>query len=462
LIVCSKDCKSYVYRYSKIQEEGQNPTGEGSSLEWHQGLPPTSEVFATPEAKSMDEVDLWKPLKEITLTNKSIFGDFSKEITDDSGIGFTPQRSTSVKFSTPMDHSFVSTPMNHSFVSPPMSRVYSTPPRDSIHYELCFGEFGSKPGQVSEPSGVAITPGGDIVLTDTNNHRVQVYDGKGVFKFEFGKQGKKEGQMLYPNRVAVSPFNGNFVITERLPSTHIHIYDDKGMFLHRFGANVLQHPRGLAVDKYGFIVVIECKIMRVVIFDPYGNLVHSFYCNGQLQFPNNICTNSKGEVLICDNRLNCIKVFTYDGKFVRQISGSGMTSFPIGVGVDKSGDIVIVDNHRSFNITVFDKEGAVKKSIKSIARHIQILDMAVFPDSSRVAVCSKDCKIYVYNYDTLVDETLKNPPLEFYQKTPPSSEYLPISKLGNLDETGLWKPSLPSLPDSTFIKEISEDDSSHI
>jgi len=481
LIVCSKDCKSYVYRYDEIPEEERHPNHKDSSLEWYQGSPPMSEVFATPEANQMGSADLWKPLKEVTLTNKGIFGDFSKEVADDSGIGFTPQRSASINFSTPMSHSFATTPMghsfattpiynfstatpmNHTFIDTPMNHTYSTAPRDSTNYELCFGAYGIQPGQITEPSGVAITPSGDIVLADTNNHRVQVYDSKGVFKMQFGKQGKNEGQLLYPNRVAVSPVNGSFVITERLPSTHIHIYDDKGLFLRRFGANVLQHPRGVAVDKRGFIAVIECKIMRVVIFDLYGNVAHSFYCNDQLQFPNNICTSGNDEVLICDNRLNCVKVFTYTGKFVRQISCSGMTNFPIGVGVDDSGDVVIVDNHRTFNITVFDKDGAVKKSIKSTARHIQILDMAVFPDCSRLAVCSKDCKIYIYRYDTLVNEpsqSSKNSPLEFYQKTPPSSEYLATPKLGSLDGTGLWKPLLPSLPRSTFVKEISAEDSS--
>lgn len=57
---------------------------------------------------------------------------------------------------------------------PPKSKV----PRlkiDSIHK---FGDYGSAPGLFSEPSGVAVNPlNGNILIADTNNHRVEVYIG---------------------------------------------------------------------------------------------------------------------------------------------------------------------------------------------------------------------------------------------------------------------------------------------
>ena len=47
----------------------------------------------------------------------------------------------------------------------------------------------------------------------------------------------------------------------------------------KFGADVLQHPRGVAVDHWGRIVVVECKVMRVVIFDMVGNVLGKFSCS---------------------------------------------------------------------------------------------------------------------------------------------------------------------------------------
>ena len=84
-----------------------------------------------------------------------------------------------------------------------MSGMY--PPRSQIKrqkmiYHCKFGEFGVMEGQFTEPSGVAVNAQNDIVVADTNNHRIQVFDKEGRFKFQFGECGKRDGQLLYPNR----------------------------------------------------------------------------------------------------------------------------------------------------------------------------------------------------------------------------------------------------------------------
>ena len=48
-----------------------------------------------------------------------------------------------------------------------------------INVEFCispsqFGEFGVLEGQFTEPSGVAVNAQNDIIVADTNNHRIQV------------------------------------------------------------------------------------------------------------------------------------------------------------------------------------------------------------------------------------------------------------------------------------------------
>jgi hypothetical protein len=63
------------------------------------------------------------------------------------------------------------------------------------------GEFGVMEGQFTEPSGVAVNAQNDIIVADTNNHRIQIFDKEGRFKFQFGECGKRDGQLLYPNRL---------------------------------------------------------------------------------------------------------------------------------------------------------------------------------------------------------------------------------------------------------------------
>ncbi len=146
---------------------------------------------------------------------------------------------------------------------PPKSQIK----RQKMIYHCKFGEFGVLEGQFTEPSGVAVNAQNDIIVADTNNHRIQIFDKEGRFKFQFGECGKRDGQLLYPNRVAVVRQSGDIIVTERSPTHQVQIYNQYGQFVRKFGATSLQHPRGVCVDNKGRIVVVECKVMRVIIFD---------------------------------------------------------------------------------------------------------------------------------------------------------------------------------------------------
>jgi len=287
-----------------------------------------------------------------------------------------------------------------------LSKLMSTtslyPPRSQIKrqkmiYHCKFGEFGVMEGQFTEPSGVAVNAQNDIIVADTNNHRIQIFDKEGRFKFQFGECGKRDGQLLYPNRVSVVKTSGDIIVTERSPTHQIQIYNQYGQFARKFGANVLQHPRGVTVDSKGRIIVVECKVMRVIIFDQMGNVLHKFGCSKHLEFPNGVVVNDKQEIFISDNRAHCVKVFSYEGVFLRQIGGEGLTNYPIGVGINSAGEILIADNHNNFNLTIFTQDGQLISALESKVKHAQCFDVALLDDGS-VVLASKDYRLYVYRY----------------------------------------------------------------
>ena len=171
-----------------------------------------------------------------------------------------------------------------SLATPVPSAPIAYPPKAQIRrqkmiYHCKFGEFGILEGQFTEPSGVAVTEDNEIIVADTNNHRIQVFDKDGNFKFQFGEVGKRDGQLLYPNRVAVVAKTGDIVVTERSPTHQVQIFTKFGQFIRKFGADILQHPRGVTTDSCGRIIVVECKVMRVVIFDMVGNVLNKFSCS---------------------------------------------------------------------------------------------------------------------------------------------------------------------------------------
>lgn len=278
-------------------------------------------------------------------------------------------------------------------IFPPKSQIK----RQKMIYHCKFGEFGVMEGQFTEPSGVAVNAQNDIIVADTNNHRIQIFDKEGRFKFQFGECGKRDGQLLYPNRVAVVRTSGDIIVTERSPTHQIQIYNQYGQFVRKFGANILQHPRGVTVDNKGRIVVVECKVMRVIIFDQTGAVLQKFGCSKHLEFPNGVVVNDKQEIFISDNRAHCVKVFSYEGVYLRQIGGEGITNYPIGVGINAAGEILIADNHNNFNLTIFTQDGTLVSALESKVKHAQCFDVALMDDGS-VVLASKDYRLYIYRY----------------------------------------------------------------
>jgi len=278
-------------------------------------------------------------------------------------------------------------------VYPPKAQIR----RQKMIYHCKFGEFGILEGQFTEPSGVAVTEENEIIVADTNNHRIQVFDKEGNFKFQFGEVGKRDGQLLYPNRVAVVATSGDIVVTERSPTHQVQIFTKFGHFIRKFGADILQHPRGVTTDCWGRIIVVECKVMRVVIFDMMGNVLNKFSCSRYLEFPNGVVVNDQMEIFISDNRAHCVKVFDYQGNYLRQIGGEGVSNFPIGVGLTASGEITIADNHNNFNLTVFSQAGQLLGALESKVKHAQCFDVALMKDGS-IVLASKDYRLYIYRY----------------------------------------------------------------
>lgn len=64
-----------------------------------------------------------------------------------------------------------------------------------------FGSLGQLKSQFSSPHGFCLGINDEIIIADTNNHRICVYDKNGIFKQMFGNPGKDEGQLWYPRKV---------------------------------------------------------------------------------------------------------------------------------------------------------------------------------------------------------------------------------------------------------------------
>lgn len=67
-----------------------------------------------------------------------------------------------------------------------------------------FGSMGNKQGQLEHPHYIAVSSTNRVVVSDCNNHRIQIFDVNGKVLSAFGTEGSGEGQFKFPRYVSIS------------------------------------------------------------------------------------------------------------------------------------------------------------------------------------------------------------------------------------------------------------------
>lgn len=107
-------------------------------------------------------------------------------------------------------------------------RMKATP----MHIRCKFGSLGPSKGQFNAPHGFCLGLDEEIIVADTNNHRIEIFEKNGTFKFQFGVPGKDEGQLWYPRKVAVMRNNSRFVVCDRgNERSRMQIFTKSGHFM---------------------------------------------------------------------------------------------------------------------------------------------------------------------------------------------------------------------------------------
>jgi sugar lactone lactonase YvrE len=131
-----------------------------------------------------------------------------------------------------------------------------------------WGEPGTDPGQFNIPHNIACDAEGWVYVADRENHRVQVFDGRGRFETQWINMHRPSGLHRDPRdgRFYVGEIGGGVAVNIEMPNIgpRVSIYGAKGDLLARLGnrpagleAGQFISPHGLAVDSRGDIYVGE-------------------------------------------------------------------------------------------------------------------------------------------------------------------------------------------------------------
>ncbi len=226
-----------------------------------------------------------------------------------------------------------------------------------------IGRPGVGQGEFQQPRCVLIDAAKNLLISDTENGRIQVFDASGHY-LRMIRPPQTQESFRFPRALAANPLNIVYV-TDDL-DFRIYKFDPMGRQLAVWKrVRTLEEnpaiPGRILISPNGTIYLSEPNNHRVLVYDSNEKLLGSFGRDHGLQSPGGMAFDSKGNLLVLDFGTSSIHVINPRGEFVKTIgkrgNGPGEFAVPREIAVDRFGNLFVADtlNHR---IQVFDAEGA--------------------------------------------------------------------------------------------------------
>ena len=157
-------------------------------------------------------------------------------------------------------------------------------------------------GTLQEPWDVSVHQG-DVFVADWRNHRVAVFSQDGKFICTIGSKGTGPRQFTCPTSVAISP-DGELYVSD-CHNGRVQVLTPQGVYIREFGKGQLnaQHRLLFSGDKH--VLVADQGNNRVAVFNQDGALVSSLPC---AEHPIGLAVDQKGDLLVACYAGRCVQI----------------------------------------------------------------------------------------------------------------------------------------------------------
>jgi DNA-binding beta-propeller fold protein YncE len=227
-----------------------------------------------------------------------------------------------------------------------------------------WGRFGGEQGEFNEPWGIAVDEQ-FIYIADTWNHRIQKFTHNGQFVLSFGvsgvpASGETGAGLFFGPRDIVILGDGALAITDT-GNHRLQLFTPEGAFIQQvgfLGAQIGQfyEPVSLAIGPDGFVYVADAWNQRVQSFSPNLFPFIEWPVNGwrseTIYNKPYIAVDGANRIYVTDPEAYRIIVFDAAGNYLARFGqfGADMSSFglPNGLAVGAEGFLYVADadNHR--------------------------------------------------------------------------------------------------------------------
>ncbi|VAW63471.1 NHL repeat domain protein [hydrothermal vent metagenome] len=174
---------------------------------------------------------------------------------------------------------------------------------------------------LKQPTGMAIERNsGDIYLLDTQQHQLLIFSASGELKKRIGQRGLEAGEFNFPTHIEIE--NNTVLITDSL-NFRVQLFDLNGKYLSDFGkagqsSGYLSRPKGVAMDKLGHIYVVDGLLNNIQLFNQQGKFLMTAgeqgQKPGQFWLPVGIHISPQQKIYVADAYNRRVQVFSYIGK----------------------------------------------------------------------------------------------------------------------------------------------------
>ena len=234
-------------------------------------------------------------------------------------------------------------------------------------FNKSWGSLGSGESEFNYPTGIAVSPDGEVYVSDYGNDRIE----------KFMRNGTYLGQLVFtglidPTGIFFNPDGTYFLIATATvggsPRNAVHEFsaEDEYMGIIIDMTNPFDAPSDVA-EKDGKTYITDAGAGKVFIFADTGSLwsyVRSFTITAPgdtlSPIPQGIGVDSNGYLYVSDSANNKIKKYTDTGTLIDSWGGEGSSeglfSAPLDVFVDAF-DYVYVADRGNARIQKFDSDG---------------------------------------------------------------------------------------------------------
>ncbi|XP_019634455.1 PREDICTED: E3 ubiquitin-protein ligase TRIM71-like [Branchiostoma belcheri] len=192
-------------------------------------------------------------------------------------------------------------------------RVQKFSPSGELLHKFPLGKY------CTLPYGLAVQRDGRVVVADPQKHSIFLFEADGTLVKQVGGwvQGQGEGQFDQPWFVCVDK-EDNIIVADT-NNDRVQVFDKALTYKHKFGQHGKQpqeiwEPMGVSADSRGNIVLANTsfELKKLQVFRPDGTWVSTISSDGdKLSSPRGVAVTEDGHVFVADIDDCCIRKYRY-------------------------------------------------------------------------------------------------------------------------------------------------------